>query len=368
MNEQFINKYRIYLDEKKQQTTYKIDYITKYIEKWLFVVANVTANKNINFIDCMCNAGIYQDGDYCSSIRTLMLFNNFAEEHKDKEFNILLNDYDGNRVNIVSEIIKTIGMKPNVHCYICNKDVNAYLLQDTYFKPFFNCYPNRSANLLFVDPYNFCSVKISVLENFLSNNYCELLYNVFTSDFIRNSDKAKMQKYCQEEKINVNSKEDMLNLLTSRLKVGHIRFSFSYSFRTKNKNEIYQIMFFTPSQKGLEKLKEALWDTFNGKEFHQNKENDDSGIAQLSMFTAEQETQFTIDSYSLEAMNLLCENFKGRTVLYTEFELFLIEKTLLKDTQIISNVIIPLINNGKITKLNKVNRKTNYKKDYYQVN
>jgi len=75
MNEQFVNKYKDYLDEKKEQTTYKIDYITKYVEKWLYVVANVPGIKNINFIDCMCNAGIYQDGDLGYSMRVLELFN-----------------------------------------------------------------------------------------------------------------------------------------------------------------------------------------------------------------------------------------------------------------------------------------------------
>ena len=66
------------LDEKKPQTTYKIEYVSKYVEKWLFVMSNVNEVKNINFIDCMCNAGLYKDGDKGTAIKVLELFNEFA--------------------------------------------------------------------------------------------------------------------------------------------------------------------------------------------------------------------------------------------------------------------------------------------------
>lgn len=59
---EFILANKHLLDEKKSQTTYKIEYVSKYVEKWLFVMSNVDEVKNINFIDCMCNAGIYTDG------------------------------------------------------------------------------------------------------------------------------------------------------------------------------------------------------------------------------------------------------------------------------------------------------------------
>ena len=42
---------------------------------------------------------------------------------------------------------------------------------EKFFVQYFNCYPKRSSNLVFVDPYNFCTVKISVLEKFLSKAY-----------------------------------------------------------------------------------------------------------------------------------------------------------------------------------------------------
>lgn len=51
------------LQAKKPQTEYKIQYIREYVLYWLKVSVNRDNIENINFIDCMCNAGIYQDGD-----------------------------------------------------------------------------------------------------------------------------------------------------------------------------------------------------------------------------------------------------------------------------------------------------------------
>ena len=47
----FLTTNKELLDEKKAQTTYKIEYVSKYVEKWLFVMSNVDEVKNINFID-----------------------------------------------------------------------------------------------------------------------------------------------------------------------------------------------------------------------------------------------------------------------------------------------------------------------------
>ena len=44
-------------------------------------MANSDKVKHINFVDCMCNAGVYKDGEKGTAIRVLELFNKFALEH-----------------------------------------------------------------------------------------------------------------------------------------------------------------------------------------------------------------------------------------------------------------------------------------------
>lgn len=364
---QLIEKNRKYLDEKKPQTTYKIKYIVNYVEKWLFVQCNVKENKNINFVDCMCNAGIYSDGDKGTSINVLELFNRFALEHKDKVFNLVLNDISTERLNIIKDIVYNyIGCKAdNIHIYFYNQDVNEFLKENNIFNSIFNCYPDRAANLVFVDPYNFCTVKLSILKTFLVDKYCELLFNVFTSDFVRNQDKPKMRAYCMEENIIANTKDEMVECIKERLRVGKIEYVFSYEFKTITKNEIYQIMFFTPNTRGLEKLKEALWETFNGKEFHRNEKKQE--YVQLTMFTEEDDRNWMTKQHSNVAKDKVLKFLMNKTVTFAELEIFILENTILRESQIIDNVLKPLIENKRILKLGKVKNKSNYKKDEYKI-
>ena len=58
---------RTALTPKKQQTDYKIKYVSEYTKLWAIVGAERNDVSEITFIDCMCNAGVYRDGD-CSKI------------------------------------------------------------------------------------------------------------------------------------------------------------------------------------------------------------------------------------------------------------------------------------------------------------
>ena len=173
MTDEFVSKNKNLLDDKKEQTTYKIKYVSQYVENWLYVVTNIDQVKNINFIDCMCNAGVYSDGETGTSIKVLELFNEFAPQHPDKNFYLILNDINADRIKIILDVISNVVVaSSNIHIVTNNADVNDFLLNDAFFNKYFNCYPNRASNVVFVDPYNFCTVKISSLEHFLSKTYC----------------------------------------------------------------------------------------------------------------------------------------------------------------------------------------------------
>lgn len=62
------------LTKKKQQTKKKIEYVSEYVRLWALVMLERADIDTLNFIDCMCNAGVYQDGDCCTSIEVLQIF------------------------------------------------------------------------------------------------------------------------------------------------------------------------------------------------------------------------------------------------------------------------------------------------------
>ena len=175
-----------------------------------------------------------------------------------------------------------------------------------------------------------------------------------------------MKKFCKDERISCLSKTDMVHLITDKLKVGFIKYSFAYEFKTVTNMELYQIMFFTPNIRGLEKLKEALWDTFNGKEFHRNQTQ--QSVEQMSLFTKEDEKDWRIEAQSSTAKEMLLDHFSTKGEIdYIDFESFIIENTMLNGNQILEYVLKPLIQDGKVTKMGYVKRSSNYKSDKYIV-
>lgn len=222
-----------------------------------------------------------------------------------------------------------------------------------------NIFAYGTSTILYVDPFDFGTVEIPKVSAVLKNHYCELIFNFFTSDYTRNfaKDRGRIAK-CLGGKT-ISSREELIEYMRSQLRVGKIEHLFSYRFKTQKNVELYQIVFATPSIRGLEKLKEALWSTFKGAEFHRNKGYVDD--AQTCLFTDADEQVAALASYSGEAKEWLCDVFSGSTVSWADIERFLIENTMLTESQIIRNVLKPLIDDGKVKKCNLCG-KTNFKK------
>lgn len=53
----------------------------------------------------MCNAGIYQENILGTPTEILIIFKDFAEKHKNIEFNLFLNDCNEKRIEIMKEVI-----------------------------------------------------------------------------------------------------------------------------------------------------------------------------------------------------------------------------------------------------------------------
>ena len=374
--EEIIKKHAKILDDKKAQTTNKIKYVSKYVENWLYVMANAKFSEGINFIDCMCNAGIYLDGDFCTSIEVLKLFVASAAIHKDKTFNLYFNDYSEERISVLKEVIAKVYKTSlqNLHIYISQKDVNEYLSclsRET--KRFL--YPQ--ATILYVDPYDFGTVHIPTLRTFCEKFYCELLFNLFTSDWVRNRNNeldSRIDKVIDNPKVKINNKTELVDYMLKQLKVGRMQYSFNYEFHTETNVELYQIMYLTPKDTGLEKLKDALWDTFKGASYYRNHRKKKENTNQLSLFTPEFEEQLekSTEQYIIscnveQAIKIIDSLSTKKHLSYNDLAIPILEKTMLKKSHLKTNLFEPLIKEGKLVKLNENVRKNNYTADFYDI-
>lgn len=366
--EELINKNKKYIDAKNEQTSYKIKYVTKYVDNWLRVLSNAKFCSNLNFIDSMCNAGIYSDGDFCTAFKVLELFKNYAYQYPQKKYSLYINDVSQDRLNVFTKLVEIVfgdRLPNNIVLYKNNNDVNDYLNILTTNDNLFT-YPN--ATLLYVDPYDFRTVHIPTLRRFAEKYYCEIIFNVFTSDFVRNKMDKGIKAAIDDDKVDINTKEELVDYITSQLKVNRMKYTFQYEFRISTNVELYQIMFLTPSPKGLDELKNALWDTFKGSLFHRNHKQENNNNIQMSLFSEKDDIQERLKGYVNEAKNYLKLNYKDKILSYEDICDIILPIRMLKSTHIVNELIKPSIATGEIQKLNRTANKSNYKKDLYKIN
>ena len=237
-------------------------------------------------------------------------------------------------------------------------DVNTYLdklvSRSTYFENKGN--NQLSSTILFVDPYCFGEVKIKKIKNFTDKFYSELIFNYFNSDYRRNIDNTKTPT--KRQKI-IDSMDGILGynpsmdekqveeLIKNSIKGKYIKHSFSYPFRIKTNVELYHIIYATLNVKGLMKIKESLWDVFNGDIFFKNGYNQE----QISFFDDTRVKEMNIQNFSSEAQEFLVKKYYGQTINYQIICEFVLEHTMHKESHIINYLLIPLINQGKVKKI-----------------
>ena len=350
-----------FLTAKKSHTTHKILYICDYVKEWLHVLCN-TDNNNLNFIDCMSNAGVYSDGDVCTAVEVLKIFVETARNYPDKIFNVLFNDYNIDSVRISKDVCAIyVGQLPsNVRVYFDQMDVNLYLKT---LKTSYDIFGYSSKTILYVDPYDFRTVQLSVLRDLLQDTYCELIYNFFTSDAVRNGIDPGIAKALGGQYEFKNTGE-LINFVVDMLTVGFMKYHLAYTFRNSKNVELYQILFITPHSKGLDKLKQAIWDTFKGQEYYRT---DATHAGQLSLFSEQDDREYWAKTHASEAMTILKTKYAGKIVPYDEIENVILPQSLLMSSQIINYLIKPNIDIGNIVKQNQVKTKSNYKNDSYLI-
>ena len=155
------NSFGIQSDGVTNITKNKIKYIREYVRNWLFVANN--SGNNINYIDCMCNAGIYNDCTLSTSMEVLKLFVEASKANPTKNYNIFLNDINNDRVEVIKKLSKLIKGNANVNIFYSCKDVNKYIENIDEYDYYLL---NKSFTILFVDPYNFGDVRIKLIHDF----------------------------------------------------------------------------------------------------------------------------------------------------------------------------------------------------------
>lgn len=250
----------------------------------------------------------------------------------------------------------------NIFVHTKSTNANDYIRD---FSIFDKTLSNNASTVLFVDPYNFQSIELLPIKLFTEHYYCELYFNLFTSDYIRNKNNSDIFSKILNTTENFATVNDLVKYVRIFFKSKKMKYSFSYGFRNSKNAEIYQILFATPSLKGLEKLKEALIRVFKGLDYYRNQAKQEQ---QQSLFGDEDEKIFEeniLSYFGKETQKLICHELQTGTYTYSQIEEIVLEQSPLSNNNIIEYVLKPLISNGILKKDNKPKNKNNYKEDSY---
>jgi hypothetical protein len=174
---------------------------------------------------------------------------------------------------------------------------------------------------------------------------------------------------CMEgfEGFNTNmTDEEFLFFIKENLKTRFNDITFAYPFKIATNVVLYNIVYLTHHIKGLILLKDVLWDVFDGIEFFKSSNYCSNG--QGSLFSDEVDAAIKIEYYSNQAIEILSNLYRGKNVSYKEIEIVVLERTMIKKSQIIKHIIKRLMNNESIVKLNKVRINNYTEDDYYWKN
>ncbi len=361
---------KLKLDEYKEQTEHKHEYLREYLATWFKILINHKTNLNMSYekiiyVDSFSNAGEYINGEKGSPIIALNIFNNILKEYKNKKVTVecYFNDYDKERKEYLEKLIGNLVLDKRIKIYCSQITANEHIF-DIMKK--IKQYNSKKA-LFFIDPYKVADDVISMecLNKILKDKDTEIIFNHMVNDVVRNI-KCYFEKYKDFYRISKNEQKkanEFNNIFINNIKKeNNIKlFISSYEFLNTRGQTIYFLVFITHHAKGFEKIKEDIWRVSNGNLIHKNKGNNNN--CNLSLFPEEnikEIKEFKIKNKVEDLKDILLNEFRGKNVKYDEIKKFVIEETIFTSGQIYRKTLIPLKEEGKIKIIGKTMETSNY--------
>lgn len=365
------------IDEAKEHTLKKVELVSSYVNKWLEKGVYSNGVNQLNFIDPMSNAGFYNsdsnDGKHYDTtvVCVFKLMQKYAEKSNDQSivFNLFVNDICKNRVeHLRSCINKNSKNLHNINIVYSNMDVNCFL--EYYLSKY--CKYNlsiHSLTLLYVDPYNYGLVSNKLLINFIDGTYSELIFNYMVMDVKKNinNDTAKNKRWtieksykdldCVDNYSDIEKKSELLmeKILERFKNTKYTKLNIPFEFRTYTNSIIYYLLFFAHNYEGLKLYRNAVWEVFKGDTYFMNTKEK----TQLCFDLDENKEKNNQKIHSATAIKLMKANYPKGFVTDKDFYTYIITKTPLREKDVLSHIIKPLLKNKIILKKELSNKLKN---------
>ena len=259
-----------------EHSAIKVELLHTYLKTYLGIIGNLSFIDAIHIFDMYCNQGFFDNGKEGSPVQILKSRKEFYYKMKSKNsstvpINCYFNDIDKNSVELLKNGVKA---KKSLHDDSYGSLIYSTLDYSVFFervKDKVNKMRNEKA-FVFIDPYDYKTVKVKHITELLSNKNTEVLLWLPIQFMYRfkESPPEALQGFIDELDLPTSSIKNAKDFII-KLKEGfqnHLGTNYVDSFTIqKSANTVFSLFFFTPSIKGFEKMLEAKWkiDSENGE-------------------------------------------------------------------------------------------------------
>ncbi|MBI4655597.1 MAG: three-Cys-motif partner protein TcmP [Elusimicrobia bacterium] len=304
--------------------------LRKYLDAWLPIMARW--NGRILYIDGFAGPGEYmggKDGSPSIAIKAVL-------EHKanlKSEIIMIFIEANKERYEYLKQKINLFKIPRNIQIeYICAKFADTLT---GIFKYLDEQRKGLSPAFVFIDPFGFTGIPMTLIKRIMENAKCEVLITFMYEEINRFIGDNKLwdsliETFGTDKWKQIISEKDPRKRMKSlhaiykeQLECGAgIKFVRSFKMVNKVNKTDYFLFFGTNNIIGLKKMKEAMWRI------------DKSGLFQFSDVTDNPNQPVLFDmlpNYS-QLKNILLQKFKGKSVGITELENFILTQTPFRET------------------------------------
>lgn len=323
--------------ELPEHTRAKHRLLQNYLKAWFPILSLSRRQGRVIFIDGFAGPGTYSDGEPGSpliALETLVDHSHF-DRFNSTEFVFLLVESNAVRCQLLANAVdsywNTIGGQPsNIRVEPIQEDFAAVAKRIGHIAP-----GRLAPTLAFVDPFGWSGVPLTTIGALLSSDKCEVIFNFMFDNVNRfvNDERPGIansftelfgtseNEHRQAGTLSGTARRVFLRDLYAKQLRLVAKFSYVSPFEimdVKRNRTAYYLMFGTRSLKGLEVMKDAMWDL------------DPVNGARFSGFVEEDELLFGREP-NLEPLRAdLISRFAQRTVVVDDVREFVLVETRYK--------------------------------------
>jgi len=258
-------------DSVQSHTEAKLQFYTKYLERYLQILLIAQGINKINIYDLYCGAGQYADGNTGSAIRAVdAVWRAQIKNTASKAVNLHLNDLNEEKVkNLRTLLANKESPEKRFSIYYSTMEAFEFLKK---IIPKLPKQDRQTRNLLFIDPYGYKDIDRQSLEAVLETGRTEIVLflpieqmyrfkNKTTDEEVDNS-YVPLKHFIEQFRLDVTaitSEKEFIVALESALSFQGKYSTASYSIRNHTGHH-YGMFFITSNLLGLEKIIEVKWE------------------------------------------------------------------------------------------------------------